>query len=492
LILYEMLSGQPLFSHLYDHLTPDGKASLTSWSGLPKSKSAVITEIHTETTTSAAIDLLQWILDKDASARPTTMDEVLDHAFFNASQGNLREHFAVEQIRKLLADRSGGPTRPAQNVMVSYCWADTGFVLSKLAPAIAPIVESLWLDRLGGDEGMGEWTRASMQKGVGDADVVLAVVSPAYAKSKNCGFEMELAAKFGTTIIPLMFGVPFSSWPPKMIGETKMTNQFKHGDDVKLFVDVTDTAQFDVRFNKELLPRLQKGDPVEYIRRILAVRENRDMAGAKVMISYCWADTFFVLELLAPAVARVAGSLWLDRLGGEQGMGEWTRNSMESGVSGADVIIAIVSPGYIKSKNCGFEMELAAKHNKTIIPIMYNVPFAEWPPASIGETKMTSQFKDHKTGDMKLFVDFSKDSDFSTKYETELYPRLLAKNFAKGGGGGIKPTRPGAKPSKVSTPAKSSPPKTAPMRAVTTSVVNPIYDGGADEEEETFGFADDD
>jgi len=30
------------------------------------------------------------------------------------------------------------------------------------------------------------------------------------------------------------------------------------------------------------------------------------------------------------------------------------------------------------------------------------------------------------------------------------------------------------------------------MRAVTTSVVNPIYDGGADEEEETFGFADDD
>ena len=55
----------------------------------------------------------------------------------------------------------------------------------------------------------------------------------------------------------------------------KNANQFKHGDDVKLFVDVTDTAQFDVRFNKELLPRLQKGDPVEYIRRILAVRENR-------------------------------------------------------------------------------------------------------------------------------------------------------------------------------------------------------------------------
>ena len=50
----------------------------------------------------------------------------------------------------------------------------------------------------------------------------------------------------------------------------------------------------------------------------------------------------------------------LDRLGGENGMGEWTRDSMESGVSNADVIIAVISPAYIKSKNCGFEMELAA------------------------------------------------------------------------------------------------------------------------------------
>lgn len=56
-------------------------------------------------------------------------------------------------------------------------------------------------------------------------------------------------------------------------------------------------------------------------------------------------------------------------------MGEWTGASMEAGVRGTDVIVAVVSPDYIKSKNCGFEnlMELAAKLVRTVIPIMYVV-----------------------------------------------------------------------------------------------------------------------
>ena len=44
---------------------------------------------------------------------------------------------------------------------------------------------------------------------------------------------------------------------------------------------------------------------------------------------------------------------------------------METGVRSAEAIVAVVSPEYIKSKNCGFEMELAAKLGKTVIPIMY-------------------------------------------------------------------------------------------------------------------------
>jgi hypothetical protein len=73
-------------------------------------------------------------------------------------------------------------------------------------------------------------------------------------------------------------------------------------------------------------------------------------------------------------------------------MGEFAKASMSRGVANADVIIAIVSPSYIKSGNCGFEMDLAYKCNKPVIPLVYNVPFAEWPPKQIGTTVMMDQF----------------------------------------------------------------------------------------------------
>ena len=46
------------------------------------------------------------------------------------------------------------------------------------------------------------------------------------------------------------------------------------------------------------------------------------------------------------------------------------------------------------------------------------------PPSTIGATAMTTQFKDAATGDMKLFVDFTKHADFDTKFSHELQPRL--------------------------------------------------------------------
>jgi len=354
------------------------------------------------------------------------MTEILGHAFFDHNKGNLREHFAVDRVRELLGDRSSG-SRLCRRIMVSYCWADTNFVLSKLCMELAMVVDDLWLDRLGGDKGMGEWTRASMEAGVRGADIIVAVVSPNYVKSKNCGFEMELAAKYNRTIIPLMFGVNFSDWPPTKIGQTTMDTQFKDPEsgDVKLFVDFTDPSSFDTKFAKELMPRLEKGDPVDYIRTLLADRpKGSTRPCSKVMVSYCWADTDFVLNYLCPELSRVVESLWLDRLGGDQGMGEWTRASMDAGIAGADVIVAVISPGYIKSKNCGFEMELASAHNKVIIPLMFGVPFSDWPPTRIGEAAMSNQFKDTLTGDMKLFVDCTDTSGFVGKFQGELLPRL--------------------------------------------------------------------
>ena len=136
-----------------------------------------------------------------------------------------------------------------------------------------------------------------------------------------------------------------------------------------------------------------------------------------------------MLDRLCLALAPLVKDMWLDRLGGDQGMGEWTRDSMRRGVANADVIISVVSPKYMKSKNCGFEMALAAEMGKTIIPIMLGVPFEEWPPARIGETDMTGQYADAASGDMKLFVDFSKLADFDVKFWNELKPRLADASF---------------------------------------------------------------
>lgn len=53
---------------------------------------------------------------------------------------------------------------------------------------------------------MGMWTKDSMRRGVQDSDVVIAVVSPAYVQSKNCGFELAVAAHCNKAIVPVVLG----------------------------------------------------------------------------------------------------------------------------------------------------------------------------------------------------------------------------------------------------------------------------------------------
>ena len=173
----------------------------------------------------------------------------------------------MDRIQTLLEDRSAGP-RTCRKVFVSYSGADSEFVLSKLCPELAGVVDGLWLDRLGGTQGVAEATRDSIEHGVYSADLVIAVVSPAYIKSEDCGFEMTLAVKHGRPIVPLVLGVPLKSWPPETVGVTKMTSQFKEpkSGDPKLFVDVTNRDDFDSKYQKELLPRILKGDPVRFIK----------------------------------------------------------------------------------------------------------------------------------------------------------------------------------------------------------------------------------
>jgi len=256
--LYEMATSTPLFEHSYDRATTAAWNELLGWQGLPYGKISQIETWHGRSESAALVDLLQWALHPESSQRPAKIEDMLEHAFFNPELGSLRVDLSVQRIRDLLNDSAHDRTRTCPNVMISYCWADTDFVIGKLAPELAVSCKGLWLDRLGGDQGMGEWAVASMQRGVAGADVVVAVVSPEYVKSINCGKEMGFAADTGTTVLPIVLNIPFAEWPPRMIGQTEMKEQFRAASgDCKIFVDMTDRGQFRTKLNRELLPRLQ-------------------------------------------------------------------------------------------------------------------------------------------------------------------------------------------------------------------------------------------
>ena len=86
-------------------------------------------------------------------------------------------------------------------------------------------------------------------------------LSKRYIKSPNCGYEMDLAHKCGTPVIPVVLNVPFKEWPPRKIGKTVLHDQFgTTGGDVKIFVDMTDPSKFHQKFMQELMPRLAVRD----------------------------------------------------------------------------------------------------------------------------------------------------------------------------------------------------------------------------------------
>jgi serine/threonine protein kinase len=254
--LYEMATSVPLFPHRYDRITPASREELLQWGGLTVPQIEVLEEQHARAEAASLVDLLRWSLDADPANRPASIDDVLKHAFFNPESGSLREDFTMQRIRELLESNKG--ERDCCSVMISYCWANSDFVLGKLAPELALRCSSLWLDRLGGENGMGEWAVESMQRGVDGADIVVAVVSPDYIKSGNCGKEMGMAASTGTVVLPIVLGVPFSEWPPQRIGQTPMSDQFIRTDsgDMKIFVDMTDQSLFHTKMQRELIPRL--------------------------------------------------------------------------------------------------------------------------------------------------------------------------------------------------------------------------------------------
>eukprot|EP00041_Stephanoeca_diplocostata_P011027 m.177904 g.177904 ORF g.177904 m.177904 type:complete len:1986 (+) comp18385_c0_seq1:286-6243(+) len=269
-IIYEVVTGAPLLKNANDVASYDAEQLLRNWTGLTTDHIQDLKRAQGEEASASVVNLLKWMLDGDVTLRPTDLKQVFRHDFFHPEMDTMREHFMLEEIRCQLRARraaqgsdfydasSASSGRMYGRVMISYSWNDTPFVL-KLAMALASKVEDMWLDRLGGDNGMQEWAHASIERGIRRSDFVLAVVSPAYIQSPNCGFEMATAAEYKKKVIPLLYRLPYNEFPPAYVGGTKLQNQMSDAfaDDVKMYVDFTSKHLFNTKLVHELLPAIR-------------------------------------------------------------------------------------------------------------------------------------------------------------------------------------------------------------------------------------------
>jgi hypothetical protein len=151
---------------------------LQDWDGLSRGDTNEIEILHGASESAALRDLLLWALDAHASNRPKSVSDLTSHAFFDPRKGAMRVNFVVEQIKSLLAAERDD--RIDVNVMISYCWADTDFVLSRLVMELAPIVKELWLDRLGGEQGASVIVSSAMFTGSRMPSDSTTTMTPAY------------------------------------------------------------------------------------------------------------------------------------------------------------------------------------------------------------------------------------------------------------------------------------------------------------------------
>eukprot|EP00041_Stephanoeca_diplocostata_P038833 m.1559122 g.1559122 ORF g.1559122 m.1559122 type:complete len:2011 (+) comp25275_c1_seq7:178-6210(+) len=265
--MYEVLNGAGLLESRYDVAMDSAVARLQQWGNLTPADLEQLHEARAACGTMRgndddggseglvpAIDLLQWLLDCVPERRPRSMEEVLDHAFFNPAGGALHDHFVVDEIRRGLSL----PTpRRYGKVMLSYAWANTEFAVRRVAVVLAPLVQGLWLDRLGGDNGMKGWIDQSMQTGVQNADVVVSVVSKEYLASKNCGKEVTYASQHGKPIIILLPTMTRDAFQTAMQSFRLAKELTCHPSGItNTVIDFTDKRQFRTVFDEQLLPVL--------------------------------------------------------------------------------------------------------------------------------------------------------------------------------------------------------------------------------------------
>jgi WD40 repeat protein len=95
-----------------------------------------------------------------------------------------------------------------------------------------------------------------------------------------------------------------------------------------------------------------------------------------VFISYAHTDSFDFAHNLKEALRKKGKTVWIDVESIEPGSA-FNKVDIPEGIVGSIAVIAIISPASILSEPCREERELAKKHGKKIIPILYKKPLEE-------------------------------------------------------------------------------------------------------------------
>lgn len=147
----------------------------------------------------------------------------------------------------------------------------------------------------------------------------------------------------------------------------------------------------------------------------------------KVFLSYQWGIQRQVKKL-KNALEKDGYRCWMDieQMGG----GDTLLEKIEVGIRNAEVVILCLSDFYNKSKNCLLEANFAHRHEKKIIPLVFdrNLAGKNWPPESLGlilaGTLYTAFYQDDLGTDIDFLDVAFMDRPWSEKQYTELLKQL--------------------------------------------------------------------
>ncbi len=144
---------------------------------------------------------------------------------------------------------SAQTTTPGLRVFLSYSRVDTGFV-DELAAGL-PLVGNfdVTLDRHSIESGV-DW-KERLRDLIEEADAVVFVLSPEFARSKECAWEVEMATALGKRLVPVLYRALGDAVPPHPLGKINFVDATAAGTLIDTLKTLGQTLRTDLGWLKQ-------------------------------------------------------------------------------------------------------------------------------------------------------------------------------------------------------------------------------------------------